>query len=75
MLARALASPAQGFHRHGPRHNSSSYFCMMYGVEKIRIVDKTYWSVVSPVCCWERWPWVGTNNLSRLGLHSIRGVQ
>ena len=29
MLARALASPAQGPHRHGPRYNIFLYYCMM----------------------------------------------
>ena len=26
---------------------------------------KTDWSVICPLCCCERWPWVGDNNPSR----------
>ena len=40
MLARATASPAQGFHHHGPRYFIFPYFCTMCGLEKLRPVDQ-----------------------------------
>ena len=40
MLARALASPAQGLHHHGPRYFNFSYFCTMCGLEKLGLVDQ-----------------------------------
>ena len=40
MLARAPASPAQGLHHHGPRYFNFPYFCMMYGLEKLGLVDQ-----------------------------------
>ena len=40
MLARALASPAQGPHHHGPRYFSFAHFCMMCGLEKLGLVDQ-----------------------------------
>ena len=44
MLARALASPAQCLHRHGPRCYNVSYFCMMTcGLEKVGLVDQSCW--------------------------------
>ena len=42
MLARAPASPAQGFHHHGPRYFNFSYFCTMCGLEKLRLVDQNW---------------------------------
>ena len=44
MLARAPASPAQGFHHHGPRYFNFPYFCAMCGLEKLGLVDQN-WSV------------------------------
>ena len=40
MLARALASPAQDLHRRGPRSYNFFYFCIMCGLEKLRLVDQ-----------------------------------
>ena len=40
MLARAPASPAQGLHHHGPRYFHFPYFCTMYGIEKLGLVDQ-----------------------------------
>ena len=51
MPARAPASPAQGLHRHGPRYFNFPYFCTMYGLEKLGLVDETDWSVICPLCC------------------------
>ena len=42
MLARALASAAQGLHHHGPRYFIFSYFCTMCGLEKIGLVDQNW---------------------------------
>ena len=42
MLARALASPAQGLHHHGPRYFNFPYFCTMFGLEKLGIVDQNW---------------------------------
>ena len=42
MLARAPASPAQGFHHHGPRYFKFSYFCTMCGLEKLGLVDQNW---------------------------------
>ena len=42
MLARAQASPAQGLHHHGPRYFNFSYFCTMYGPEKLGLVDQNW---------------------------------
>ena len=46
MLARAPASPAQGLYHHGPRYFNFPYFCTMYGLEKLgilNIVDQQNW--------------------------------
>ena len=40
MLARAPASPARGLHYHGPRYFNVPYFCMMWGLEKLGLVDQ-----------------------------------
>ena len=40
MMARALASPAQGFHHHGPRFFYLPYSCMTCGLEKLGLVDE-----------------------------------
>ena len=47
MLARALASTAQGLHHHGPRYFNFPYFCTMCSLEKLGIVllIKTGWNV------------------------------
>ena len=42
MLARAPASPAQGFHHHGPRYFIFSYFCTKCGLEKLGTVDQNW---------------------------------
>ena len=42
MLARAPASPAQGFHHHGPRYFNFSYFCITCGLEKHELVDQNW---------------------------------
>ena len=42
MLARAPASPAQGFHHHGPRYSNFPYFCTMRGLEKLGLVDQNW---------------------------------
>ena len=39
MLARAPASPAQGFHCHGPRYFNFPFFCIPCGLEKLGLVD------------------------------------
>ena len=39
MLARAPASPAQGLH-HGPRYSNFPYFCTMFDLEKLGLVDQ-----------------------------------
>ena len=50
MLARALASPAQGLHHHGPRYFNFSYFCTMCGLEKLRLVDQNWLERNFSVC-------------------------
>ena len=42
MLARALASPAQGLHHHGSRYFNFPYFCTMFGFEKLGLVDQNW---------------------------------
>ena len=42
LLARALASPAQGLHLHGPRYFNFPYFCTMCGLEKLGLVDQNW---------------------------------
>ena len=42
MLARAPASPAQGPHHHVPRHFNFPFFCTMYGLVKLGIVDQNW---------------------------------
>ena len=71
MLARAPASPAQGLHHHGPRYFNFPYNCTMCGPEKLGIVDQNWLKRICPICCWERWSWVGDNNPSRSRLLSI----
>ena len=51
MLARAPASPAQGFHHHGPRYFNFPYFCTMHGLEKLGIVDENWLERICPICC------------------------
>ena len=43
MLTRAPASPAQGFHHHGPRYIVSPYFCTMCGVEELGLLVDQNW--------------------------------
>ena len=62
MLARAPASPAQGLHHHGPRYFNFPHFCMMC-LRNLELLIKTGWSVICPLCCWERWSWVGDNTI------------
>ena len=38
MLVSAPASPAQGFHHHGPRYFIFSYFCTMRGLVVVAVV-------------------------------------
>ena len=64
MLARAPASRAQGLHHHGPRYFNFPYFCMMCDLEKLGIVDQNWLERMCPICCCERWSWVGDNNPS-----------
>ena len=40
MLARAPASPAQGLHHHGPRYINFPYFCTMFGIKKLGLVEQ-----------------------------------
>ena len=42
MLARALASPAEGLHHHGPRYSNFPYLCTMCGLEKLELVDQNW---------------------------------
>ena len=42
MLAHAPASPAQGLHHQGPRYSNFPYFCTMYGLEKLGLVDQNW---------------------------------
>ena len=42
MLPCASASLAQGLHHRGPRYFNFSYFCTMYGVEKLGLVDQNW---------------------------------
>ena len=42
MLARAPASPAQGFHPHGPRYLNFRYFCTLCGFEKLGLADQNW---------------------------------
>ena len=42
MLARALASPAQGLHHHGPRYFNILYFYTMCVLEKLGLVDQNW---------------------------------
>ena len=41
MLARAPALQAQDLHRHGPRYYNFPCFCMICGLEKLDLGDKT----------------------------------
>ena len=40
-------------------------------LRNLDLLTKTDWSVNCPLCCWERWPWVGDNNPSQPRLLSI----
>ena len=42
MLARAPASPAQGLRHHGPRYFNFPYFCTMYGLKKLGLVNQNW---------------------------------
>ena len=42
MLARALASPAQGLHHHGPRYLNFPYFCTLCDLEKLGLDDQNW---------------------------------
>ena len=42
MLACAPASPAQGLPHHGPRYFIFSYFCTVYGLENLVLVDQNW---------------------------------
>ena len=42
VLARAPASPAQGLHHHRPRYFNFPYFCIMCGLEKLRLIDQNW---------------------------------
>ena len=42
MLARVLASPAQGLHHYGPRYFNFPYFCTMSGLEKLGLQDQNW---------------------------------
>ena len=42
MLARALASPAQGLYHHEPRYFNFPYFWTMCGLEKLGLVDQNW---------------------------------
>ena len=44
MLAHAPASRVQGLHHHEPRYFNFPYFCTMWGLEKLGLVDQN-WSV------------------------------
>ena len=46
MWVGAPTSLALGLHHHGSRHSNFPYFCMMYGLEKLRLLIKTDWSVI-----------------------------
>ena len=47
-------------------------FCMITSdLEKLGPVDQTHWSVICPLCCWERKLWVGDNSPSQSRLLSI----
>ena len=39
--------------------------------ETWNIVDQNWLERICPICCWERWSWVGDNNPSRSRLLSI----
>ena len=41
-LARAPASPAQGLHHNGPRYFIFPYFCTMFSLEKLGVVDQNW---------------------------------
>ena len=49
MLARAPASPDQGLHHHGPRYFIFPYFCTMWGLEKLGIVDQNWLERICPI--------------------------
>ena len=51
MLARALASPAQGLHHHGPRHFNFLIFVRCVALRNLDLLIKTGWSAICPVCC------------------------
>ena len=51
MLARAPASPAQGFHRHGTQVFQFHYFCTTCGLEKPGIVGQNQLERDLPLCC------------------------
>ena len=40
MLAHAPASPAQDLHHHGPRYINFPYFCTMFGIKKLGLVEQ-----------------------------------
>ena len=46
MLARALASPAQGLHHHGPRYFNFPIFCTRcVALGNLELLIKTCWNV------------------------------
>ena len=62
MLARAPAPPAQGLHHHGPWYFNFLIFVKCVAFRSLDLLFKTGWSAICPVCCRERWPWVGDSS-------------
>ena len=46
-------------------------FVRCVALRNLDLLIKTSWSVICPLCCWERWSWVGDSNPSRSRLLSI----
>ena len=49
----------------------SLIFVQCVTLRNLDLLIKTGWSVICPLCCWERWSWVGDNNPSRSRVLSI----
>ena len=58
---------------------SHTHYWYEVGMLKVRrvalrnlgIVDQNWLKRIRPICCWERWPWLGDSNPSRSRLLSI----
>ena len=53
---------------HGPRYFNFLIFVRCVILKNLDFLIKTGWTVICPLCCRERWSWVGDNNPSRCGV-------